>query len=99
MTGSTTGRTQGARLAIHYCPRCGWLTRAAWMAQEIGKTFENDLGEMALVPAGAGVFELWLDEECLFSRAEAGDFPAPKIIKQAIRDRLAPARDLGHSEG
>lgn len=94
-----TGLQSDTRLAIHYCPRCGWLTRAAWMAQEIGKTFENDLGEIALVPAGPGVFEVWLGDERLFSRAEAGDFPAPKTIKQAIRDRLAPERDLGHSEG
>lgn len=87
-----------SRLAIHYCPRCGWLTRAAWMAQEIGKTFEADLAEIALVPAESGVFDIWLGDEQLFSRREAGDFPVPKTIKQAIRDRLTPDRDLGHSE-
>ncbi|WP_318269501.1 SelT/SelW/SelH family protein [Salinisphaera orenii] len=86
------------RLAIHYCPRCGWLTRAAWMAQEIGKTFEADLAEIALVPDDAGVFDVWLDAERVFCRAEVGDFPAPKTIKQHIRDRVAPARELGHSD-
>lgn len=86
------------RIAIHYCPRCGWLTRAAWMAQEIGKTFEADLAEIALVPSAAGVFDVWLGDERLFCRQEAGDFPTPKGLKQQIRDRLEPGRDLGHSD-
>lgn len=86
------------RVEIHYCPGCRWLARAAWMAQELLTTFESTLGEVAIVPGGRGMFEVWIDGECLHSRAEAGDFPSPKQIKQLIRDRISPARDLGHSD-
>jgi selenoprotein W-related protein len=50
------------------------------------------------VPGPSGVFEVRLDGELLFSRAEAGRFPEAKELKQRVRDRVAPGRDLGHSE-
>lgn len=84
------------RLEIRYCPRCRWLTRAAWLAQELLTTFEGELGELALVPADSGVFEVVLDGERIFSRAEAGRLPDAKELKRLVRDRVAPDRDLGH---
>ena len=38
------------RLEIRYCRQCRWLLRAAWMAQELLTTFDDVLGEVALVP-------------------------------------------------
>lgn len=86
------------RVEIHYCPGCRWLARAAWMAQELLTTFAGTLGEVAIVPAGSGVFEVYLDGECLHSRRRDGGFPEPKPIKQMIRDRIDPERGLGHSD-
>lgn len=77
-----------ARLEIYYCPSCGWLPRAAWMAQELLGTFEHDLGEIALLPSDAGVFEIRLNGERLHSRDHDGGFPEPHVIKQAIRERV-----------
>ena len=91
-------RMVSPRVEIHYCPRCRWLARASWLAQELLTTFEAELGEVALVPAASGTFDVWLNEELLFSRRTAGRFPEPKELKQAIRDRIDPARHLGHSD-
>jgi selenoprotein W-related protein len=68
------------------------------MAQEILSTFEAELDEVALVPsAEGGTYRVLLGEQVIFDRAEAGGgFPEVKALKQAIRDRLAPGRDLGH---
>lgn len=68
------------------------------MAQELLNTFGDGLGEVAIVPAGSGVFEIHLDGELLHSRKRDGGFPEPKPVKQMIRDRIEPDRDLGHSE-
>lgn len=87
------------RLEIRYCTKCRFLTRASWMAQELLITFERTLGEVALVPGEDGVFEVRLDGEEIFSRREAGRFPESKELKQLVRDRVDPERDLGHSEG
>ena len=88
----------GTRVEIQYCTQCRWLLRAAWLAQELLSTFADDLGEVALVPAKGGVLEVRLDGELIFSRAEAGRFPEAAELKQIVRDRIDPGRDLGHSD-
>ena len=85
------------RVEIVYCRQCRWLMRAAWMAQELLATFEEELGGVALLPnAEGGVFEVRLAGERIFSRKQAGRFPDIKELKQLVRDRVAPGRDLGH---
>jgi len=86
----------GPRLEIHYCPRCRWLLRASWLAQELLSTFETELGEVALVPGDSGVFRVVLAGETVFSRESAGRLPDSKELKRLVRDRVAPGRDLGH---
>lgn len=86
------------RVEITYCTQCRWLLRAAWMAQELLTTFTTELGEVALVPGTGGIFEVRLEEELIFSRKEQGRFPESKELKQLVRDRIAPERDLGHSD-
>jgi len=87
------------RLALEYCPRCGWLLRSAWLAQELLTTFSDELGEVALRPAEvAGTFRVFLDGEEIFDRKKAGGFPEIKALKQQVRDLIAPGKSLGHSE-
>ena len=68
------------------------------MAQELLTTFEKELGEVALIPGAGGVFEVRLEGETIFSRAQQGRFPEAKELKQLVRDRVAPDKDLGHSD-
>lgn len=89
--------TKQPRVEITYCTQCRWLLRAAWMAQELLTTFQEELGEVALVPGSGGVFEIRIGEALIWSRAERG-FPDIKELKQLVRDRIAPGKDLGHSE-
>ncbi|WP_026125867.1 SelT/SelW/SelH family protein [Nocardiopsis rhodophaea] len=86
------------RLEIEYCVQCRWLTRAAWMAQELLTTFETELGEVALVPGTGGVFEVRLNGEAVWSRKSDAAFTDAAELKRLIRDRIAPGRPLGHSD-
>ncbi|MGB3850900.1 MAG: SelT/SelW/SelH family protein [Tunicatimonas sp.] len=86
------------RITITYCTKCRWLLRAAWMAQELLTTFGTDLEEVALRPGTGGIYEVHLNEELIFSRQQAGRFPEAKELKQRVRDRIDPERDLGHSD-
>ena len=94
-----TGGARLHRVTITYCPRCRWLLRAAWMAQELLTTFERELLEVALRPGAKGVYDVRLGDDVVWSRAEEGRFPELKELKQRVRDRIAPDRGLGHSEG
>ena len=74
------------------------MLRAAWMAQELLVTFEQDLAEVALRPGTGGVFEVRADGDVVWSRALEGRFPEIKELKQRIRDKIAPEKTLGHSD-
>ncbi|AKC85516.1 SelT/SelW/SelH family protein [Pseudoxanthomonas suwonensis] len=84
------------RVEIHYCTQCRWLLRATWMAQELLATFDGELDELVLQPGSGGVFEIRVDGERIWSRADDGGFPEIAVLKQRVRDRIAPGRDLGH---
>lgn len=84
------------QIEIHYCTQCRWLMRAAWMAQELLSTFDGDIGALTLRPGTGGVFDIRLDGEVLWSRAGEGRFPEITELKQRVRDRIDPQRDLGH---
>jgi len=86
------------RVEIRYCTQCRWLLRAAWMGQELLTTFEQEIGELALVPGSGGVFEVRVEDDLVWSRERDGGFPEIKVLKQRVRDRIAPGRDLGHSD-
>ncbi len=90
--------TPRPRVEIEYCTQCRWLLRAAWMAQELLTSFEAELGGVALVPGAGGVFEVRVDGTTIWSRKERGRFPESKELKQLVRDRVAPDRDLGHAD-
>jgi selenoprotein W-related protein len=66
------------------------------MGQELLSTFSDELGEVALVPGSGGIFEIRVNDELVWSRAERGAFPEITELKQLVRDRIAPGKDLGH---
>ncbi|MDZ7828983.1 MAG: SelT/SelW/SelH family protein [Halofilum sp. (in: g-proteobacteria)] len=77
----------------------GAVCVAGARAQELLSTFEEELGEVALRPAGKGVFEITTgDGTVLWSRKAEGRFPEAKEIKQRLRDHIAPDRALGHAD-
>jgi len=86
------------RIEITYCTQCRWLLRAAWMAQELLTTFEQRIGEVALVPGSGGVFQIRVNEQLVWCRAEQNGFPEIKQLKQLVRDIIAPDMELGHSD-
>jgi selenoprotein W-related protein len=86
------------RVEIEYCTQCRWMLRAAWLAQELLTTFEEELSGVTLVPGAGGIFEARLGETVLWSRKAEGRFPEAKELKQRVRDQVAPEKNLGHSD-
>jgi selenoprotein W-related protein len=86
------------RVEITYCTQCRWLLRATWLASELLTSFGTDLGEVALRPGTGGVFRVRVGEEVVWDRKVDGGFPELGPLKRLIRDRVAPGRDLGHTD-
>jgi len=86
-------------ITIVYCPKCGWLLRAAYMAQELLTTFAEDLKGVTLAPVEvSGRFTVYVNDEEIFDRKREGRFPEIKELKQLVRDKAAPNKSLGHSD-
>jgi selenoprotein W-related protein len=87
------------RIDIEYCPRCGWMLRATWLAQELLTTFAEDVAAVGLVPSAAsGTFRIDIDGVQVWCRKADGGFPQAAELKQRVRDRIAPGRSLGHAD-
>jgi selenoprotein W-related protein len=88
-----------SKITLEYCPKCHWLMRSAWLAQELLTTFEEDLLEVSLRPSEvAGRFQVILDDQLIFDRKREGHFPEAKELKKIVRDIISPERSLGHSD-
>ena len=62
-------------VTIEYCPKCGWLLRAAYMAQELLTTFLEELKSVTLVPSEVGGrFTISVNNDMVFDRKESGHF-------------------------
>lgn len=85
-----------SHIEIHYCTQCRWLLRAAWMAQELLTTFEQEIEALTLRPGTGGVFEIRANGALVWSRKAEGRFPEITELKQRVRDVIAPEKNLGH---
>jgi selenoprotein W-related protein len=86
-------------ITIEYCPKCHWLLRAAYMAQEILTTFADEVGAVTLKPSEVnGRYTIHVADAKVFDRKEYGCFAEIKEIKQLIRDVVAPGKNLGHTD-
>ena len=83
-------------IEISYCTQCRWLLRAAWMAQELLSTFEEEISGLSLRPTTGGIFEVHADGKLVWSRKAEGGFPEITELKRRVRDQIAPDRNLGH---
>lgn len=86
-------------ITIEYCPKCGWMLRATYFAQELLTTFTGDIHGVLLHPSEvSGTFKVLIDNAGVFDRKREGRFPETKELKQLVRDVVNPGKDLGHSE-
>lgn len=67
-------------IEIEFCTQCRWMLRAAWLAQELLVTFENDIQSVNLMPSTGGILDIRLDGNCVFSRKAVGRFPESKEL-------------------
>ena len=60
-------------ITIEYCPKCNWMMRAAYMAQELLTTFTDDIYGVTLHPSETnGKYCVSVDGIVLFDRKEQG---------------------------
>jgi len=86
------------RIEILFCTQCCWLLRAAWMAQELLLSFDQEISVLTLKPGTGGIFEIRANGVLVWSRKEQGRFPGIRELKQRVRDPIAPGGSLGRAD-
>jgi len=85
------------QIEIEYCTKCRWLFRASWISQELLSTFVNEIGGITLIPSNiSGIFEIRCGREIIWERDKNKGIPEIKLLKQKVRDIIAPSKELGH---
>ena len=75
------------------------MLRAAYMAQELLTTFEDEIKGVLLQPSEvSGRFTIFCNDDVIYDRKQRGGFPEIKELKQLVRDLVAPEKSLGHSD-
>lgn len=86
-------------IIIEYCPKCGWMLRSAYMAQELLSTFTDQIKGVSLIPSETGgTFLVHIDDKLIFDRKEMRRFPEIKELKRLVRDMVSPDMNLGHTD-
>ena len=58
------------------------------MTAELLPHFKTDVEELVLVPAGGGRFEVFADDQLIYSKLETGRFPENREIIEAIERKM-----------
>ncbi len=83
------------QVEIEYCTQCRWLLRSAGMAQELLTTFQDEVGELALISGtSGGVFDIRANGQLLWSRKIACRFPDINELKISRKNSHLQARML-----
>ncbi|CAB9507299.1 selenoprotein [Seminavis robusta] len=89
-------------VAIQYCTGCRWMLRSAYFGTELLTTFGDEINSFTLIPSRppeqGGMFVVSVNGKVIWDRAQQGGFPEVPVLKQKIRDILAPNKSLGHSD-
>ena len=71
---------------IEYCVPCGFLNRASDLSEHLLSTFGEDLDSVALVTGDHGVFDVSVDGEVVFRKAE-DEYSIDEITRR-VRDAM-----------
>lgn len=59
------------------------------MTDKLLAEFRMDVKGLKLIPSRGGCFEIWVNEEQIYSKLDTGEFPVDTEIIVAVRKRLA----------
>jgi selenoprotein W-related protein len=59
------------------------------LTEKILSELKTDLKELKLIPSRGGCFEVWVDEEQIYSKLETREFPDEDAVLEQVRQRVS----------
>jgi|LDZU01.1.fsa_nt_gi selenoprotein W-related protein len=77
------------QIIIEYCVPCGFEKQAKQLSEELSAQFGDKINSIQLEPTKLiGSFEIFFNEELIFSKKKSGQLPNPGEVEQIILKRL-----------
>lgn len=71
-------------IRIEYCTSWNYKPRAASLAEALEEKYSGQVEKVNLVESSGGAFEVFLNDELLYSKLETRQFPSTEQITTAI---------------
>lgn len=81
-------------ISITYCTKYGWLSRSAWISQEVLTAFQDGVNSVTLIPIRPlsheqeGQFIVQFEGKTIWEKCEGNPFPTFEQLKQKIQDQI-----------
>lgn len=89
-------------IAVTYSTEMGGMLRATYVLTEIMSTFNEQVNSFSFIPnrinTTEDIFTIALDGVVIWDYQDKGAYPPMPELKQTIRDRIDPTKNLGHSD-
>lgn len=61
------------------------------MTEKILVELKRDVRNLKLIPSKGGCFEVWVNEDLIYSKLDTGEFPDEDQILEVVKGRVQPA--------
>lgn len=61
------------------------------MTDKILVELKRDVRNLKLIPSKGGCFEVWVNEDLIYSKLDTGEFPDEDQILEVVKGRVQPA--------
>lgn len=75
----------GYQVKIEFCMQWNFAPKAASLAGDLFSHFRFDIEKIELIPSSGGVFEVYVNEEKIYSKIEKGVFPKLEDIMYKLQ--------------
>jgi selT/selW/selH-like putative selenoprotein len=58
------------------------------LTERLLSELKTDIGNLKLIPSRGGCFEIWADEQQIYSKLATGEFPDESAILAKVQGRL-----------
>ena len=74
-------------IRIEYCTSWNYKPKAASLAEALESKYGGQVKKVNLIPSSGGAFEVFVNDELLYSKLETGKFPSDEQITTSIEKK------------
>lgn len=75
-------------ITITYCVPCDYSDYALGLTKELIKNYQHNINKLVLKTGSKGIFDIWVNDEIIFSKKELNRYPEPGEISRMLEENF-----------